>query len=205
MDSVDVNLDIGFVPDMFIFVSMADLTNPDMTFWFERMEHEEAAADAEGLLMDGVGTTNITLCATSQGITAYDTKAEMVMIVHPGSGEKVAASVSDWDADTSYASGQRSATAIGTIVRPPTHNNRVFELTTHSGDGTSEPTTWDVVAGKTVTDGGGNIWTCRDEEVITEGYKGVTIASQLQTADANAYWVAFGSLQHKDGGDSANW
>ena len=205
MHSADVNLDIGFIPDVFLFWAMEDSTNPNLTAWFERQYHNEADGDKEGMLTDGSGTVNIAMCADSQGITEYDTKTEKVMIVHPGSGEEVAASVSDWATATNYSTGERSATAIGTIVRPPIHNNRVFELTTDTSTGDGEPTTWDVNPGETVTDDGGNIWTCRDEKVITEGKKGVTIASQLQTNDKYAYWVAFKSVQHKDGGDSANW
>lgn len=132
------------------------------------------------------------------GFTAYEgAETPQVLIDSPQPGVGlVAADVADWLAATSYSTGERSATAVGTIVRPPVHNGYVYELTTDTGSGTSEPTAgWTKTPGETSTDGGSNIWTCREENIVAGKGLGITLGATLMT-DGNT--VVFHALKFDD-------
>lgn len=208
MHSADINLDIGFVPDMFMLMAMEDTTNPNLTLWWDEMANMEDAGDQNGCLMDGNGTTNIAYCAASQGITEYDTAAYKAKIpAVDGHGFQEATIYGD------YAYGKsvpltptaRTTSVLGSVIRPTTKNGFVYECTAGevSMAALTEPT-WPVIPGDTVSDGS-NTWICREERLVKSGHKGVTIASELQTNGEYAYWIAFKSVQHKDDGDAANW
>ncbi len=180
-----MNFDIGFKPSYIELISA--ITGTELMHRFYR-----ALADAElsgqyGIIDDGAGVLSVN--SSGSGIILYDEGEDIgVLILHPGSGKKVIVTVADWLAATSYSAGERSATAIGTIVRPPIHNGRVFELTTDTGSGTSEPSSWDVQPGETVTDGGSNIWTCRKEETFKAGGMGFAVEAGISTDSEK--WVA---------------
>lgn len=178
-DGGAMNFDIGFKPTYIEAYSALGGTELGKKFF-------QALLDAETSGQYGVAIANagdVSVCAdAANGFAVYDEGEDIgVMIQHPGSGKMVLASVADWLAATSYAAGERSATAVGTIVRPPIHNGRVFELTTDTDVGTSEPSSWDVEPGETVTDGGANIWTCRKEIVKKSGGAGFTIGATIST------------------------
>ncbi len=208
MHGSDINLDIGFVPDLFMLMAMEDSTNSNLTLWWDEMANNEAAGDKEGCIMDGGGTTNIAYCADSQGIVKYDTAAYKALVpAIDGHGLQEATIYGD------YATGKaapltptaRTISVLGTIIRPTIKNGFLYECTAGevSMSGLTEPT-WPKIPGDTVSDGS-NTWICREERLVKSGHKGVTIASELQTDSKYAYWVAFKSVQHKDGGDSAAW
>ncbi len=201
--------DVGFVPDYIEAISA--LSGTELMHRFYRVlaqaavDNGAAVSGQYGIIDDGAGV--LAENSSGSGFLTYEEGEDVgVLIIHPASGKKVIASVLDWLAATSYATGQRSTTAVGTIVRPPTHNGRVFELTTDTAAGTSEPSSWDVEPGQTVTDGGANIWTCRVEEVFKAGGQGFAIEAGILTDSEK--WVLrfvkedvmedFGDLQGVD-------
>lgn len=186
-----MNFDVGFIPDYVELISAINGT--ELVYRFFRVLAQKAIDDGAavngqyGIADDGAGV--LAPCASGSGFLTYEEGEDLgVLIEHPGSGKKVVASVADWLAATSYAAGERSATAIGTIVRPPTHNGYVYELTTDTAAGTSEPSSWPTVPGQTATDGGSNVWTCRLEEVFKSGGQGFAIQATISTD--SEVWVA---------------
>jgi len=178
-DGGAMNFDIGFKPDY--VEAYSALGGTELGYKYFRVLQEAETSGQYGLAIANAG--DVSACASAaEGIQTYEEGDDLgVMIQHPGSGKMVLASVTDWAIGTSYSTGERSATAIGTIIRPPIHNGCVYELTTDVGDGTSEPTTWPTTPGETCTDGGTNIWTCRREIVKKAGGQGFTIGATIST------------------------
>jgi len=200
-DGNAVNVKCGFVPDLAILVNGVNQTNPNLILYSKQMEDNESMY---GIVVTGSSgvITRITTAAT--GMEALSTRADMVLIPHPSGTGLAAATVSDWASGTSYSSGERTTTTVGTVVRPPIHNGRVFELTTDTGSGTSEPSSWDVAPGETVTDGGSNIWTCREERVVSQGAQGITVGATIQTDSQTCALWAFKFDDSTNAGDAAN-
>ena len=197
------NIDCGYIPQYVILYQDVAKTSPDKIEWFERFVDDSSMYGLQTTGSTGV-VTRLTTAAT--GISEYSENSVGVLIESPqDSGKQVFASVADWAAATDYSSAgsARTATAIGTIVRPPDHINRVFELTTATGAGTSEPATWDVQPGETVTDGGSNVWTCRDENVTKGDFYGFTVGATAQTDAKEYYFIAVGSDKDQDKGDES--
>ena len=196
-----VSVECGFIPDKVRLTTAVGGT--ELVFdWLRVMTDTSALTGQYGVKDDAGAKTHATTAAT--GIIPLDTSETGVLIESPAdSGKKIFASVSDWAAATSYAAGERTVTTIGTIVRPPDHIGKVFELTTDTGSGTSEPTGgWNVLPGDTVTDGGGNIWTCREENIVNRGLKGFIIGVDICT---NGEIHAFTAEEHdraEDMGDA---
>lgn len=201
-DGASHTFDLGFVPDRVdLHVNVATGQTPDRIRWFKALE--DASTPIYGIKTTGSSGAESVLTTAATGFASYNDEVQGVLIVNPASGEKKFCSVSTWAAATSYASGARSATAIGTIVRPPTRNGRVFELTTATAVGTSEPSSWDVQPGETVTDGGANVWTCRTEEVVTKGVQGITIGASV-ASDGNLCVLEAVEASNHDEGDAGD-
>lgn len=195
------NIALGFVPDFAILIEAVDETNPSIYIYSKQIDDAESMTAVKINGADGV----VTRCTTAAtGMEPYNTKTDRVKVPHPsGTGWSVT-SVADWAAATSYASGARTTTAVGTVVRPPTHNGRVFELTTATAAGTSAPSSWDVAPGASVTDGGSNVWICREERICAEGAQGVTVGADIQTDAQHCVLVAFKLDNSVNAGDAAN-
>ena len=202
------NLALGFIPDR-VEVWMYN-TTPDSIVriqWFGQLIEEDATVIAGGGIyghsVDGAVVAELD---ADTGIKPYDgAKTPVVLIDSPKpAGGQVKASVADWLAATSYSTGERSATAVGTIVRPPIHNGYVYELTTDTAAGTSEPTAgWTTTPGETSTDGGGNVWTCREENIVNAGELGITLGATLAADSQLLFVTAFKADDVKDLGDVA--
>ena len=202
------NLALGFVPDFVEILKYNATHGSNVTLkWFGKLMEESATIIAGGGIYGHLYTEgNVTEADADTGIQSYEGSKTPVVLVDspkPGGG-LVECSVADWAAATSYASGERSATVCGTIVRPPIHNGYVYELTTDTGNGTSEPTAgWATTPGQTCTDGGLNVWTCREENIVNAGELGITIGATL-AADSQILIVnAFKADSSKDLGDVA--
>ena len=186
-----LNLDLGFYPHKVIVWLIDTATNSVKTVWYGKRQQESALSVTDSVEYGTIITEGVTSIGdtTAKGISMYDgSKVPQVLVESPKPGVGlVKADVADWLAATSYAAGERSATAIGTIVRPPTHNGYVYELTTDTANGTSEPATWATVPGETCTDGGANIWTCRNENVVANKGKGITIGETVLTSGAQFF------------------
>jgi hypothetical protein len=181
-----VNFKLGGIPDMVHILTKNEETNPLEIIWLYDAWYR-SASNMYGTIVASDGTR--TKLTSTTGVYPYSADGEKVRVPAPNGQGKSVASVADWAADTSYASGARSTSACGTVVRPPIHNGRIFELTSGSGTATSEPTTWDVQVGQSVTDGGSNVWICREEEIVMDGGTGVTVGTTLADGD-ECYLVA---------------
>jgi hypothetical protein len=199
-DGSAVNIDLGFIPDFAIMLANTGQTNPDIYLWFRRFVDDQSMY---GLLITGSTgvVTRVTTAAT--GLDAFDSKFQQVRVESPVPGRgKQLADVSDWAASTSATA--RTASAVGTIVRPTTKNGYVYECTTGgtTNDTEGEPT-WPTTPGDTVTETDGVVWTCREEEAAIGGAKGLTAGATTQT-DAREYFIyATKSELDRDAGDAA--
>ena len=173
-----VNVECGFVPDYFEAISAVGGTEL-VHRWYKCLADAETTGQY-GLVDDGAGVITHNASAAA-GIIAYSTAANKVLVESPVPGTgKIAVSITDWTSSVSTAATARSATAIGTMVRPTTHNGRVYECTTAGTSSGTEPTTWTTTVGGTVTDND-VVFTCREEETVREGCHGVTIGVDKST------------------------
>ncbi len=201
--AADYNLVLGFIPSL-VEVTVMSGTNPDTYRWFgEEMEDsaEAIAGSWEYGIKNEAGGAETYMATVATGISAYDgAKTPQVLIDSPKPGiGLVEAAVLDWAAST--ASTQRSATAVGTIVRPTTHNGYVYECTT-TGTGTTTEPTWPTTPGETVTEAAGSgVWTCREENIVAPKGKGITLGGTLLESDKIVYVVAWRNGHFRDIGD----
>lgn len=190
----------GFIPSE--IHAIAALGGTELRYdWYKVLSDAEASG-RYGIKDDGAGALTVST-AEADGFAEYDSVTNGVMIESPKPGVGlIEAAVSDWAAST--AATARTATAIGTIVRPTTHNGYIYECTTSGTGHTTEPT-WPTVPGDTVTEGAGSIvWTCREETVANTGTKGITIGATIST-DSDV-WVITAETHDKftDKGDSGD-
>jgi len=190
---------LGFIPDE--VHAIAALGGTELRYDFYRVLADNAVSGQYGIKDDGAGVLTPSTAA-ADGFATYDSAINGVMIESPkpGIGE-VEAAVSDWSNTSATA---RTATAIGTIVRPTTHNGYIYECTT-SGTGNATEPTWPTVPGQTVTEASGSIvWTCRTEKVSRSGTKGITIGATIST-DSDV-WVLIAESHDKmsDKGDTGD-
>ena len=192
---------LGFLPAE--VHGIIDINDTELRIDYYKVLKDAAAVGLYGIIDDGAGV--LAPCASAAyGISEYDSVVNGVLVDSPKPGKGlIEAAVSDWAAASTTPTA-RTATAIGTIVRPPTHNGRVFECTTATGTYTTEPSSWDVVPGETVTDGGSNVWTCRQEIVSQSGQKGISIGASIST-DGDV-WVITAETHDKmsDKGDAGD-
>lgn len=205
--AADYNLDLGFIPS-YAEVTVMSATNPDTYRWFGKEMQESAEAIASSWeygIKNTAGGSETYMATVATGISAYDgAKTPRVRIPAPDGDGFVEADVyGDWDATVDYDSvgTDRSTTVVGTIIRPPTHNGKVFEMLDGVGTATSEPTTWDVEPGVTVTDGGTNDFICRIEDIVAGKGKGITLGGTLLESDKIVYVVAWRTGHFRDIGD----
>jgi len=201
-DGNAVNVILGFVPDLLEVFDNIQQTNPERITW------QKAVADAGLTGQYGwtrAGTGTLTACAdANNGIIAFDQSGNYVLVESPmpGVGKK-ATPVLTWAASASKTA--RSATAIGSIVRPAVRNGYVYECT---GAGTTNDTegepTWPTTPGASVTETDGVIWTCRIEEVVRGGGKGFTFGATLSTDGRYAMFIAYRCDRNKYLGDAAD-
>jgi hypothetical protein len=197
-----VGVEVGFVPDHVKLTTAVGGT--ELVYDYYRILADTTAGTGQFGILD-TGGTKSTPSTAATGIIPLSSSDVGVLIESPqDSGKQIFASATDWLAATDYSSAgvARSATTIGTIVRPPVHINRVFELTTATGVGTSEPATWDVQPGETVTDGGSNIWTCRDENVTKRGVNGFEVGVTVCTNGEIHVYEATQNDVSRDQGDA---
>lgn len=201
------NLDLGFVPSL-VQVTVMSATNPDTYRWFgqEMQESAEAIASSwEYGIKNTAGGAETYMATAATGISVYDgSKTPRVRIpAADGDGMALTDVYGDWSSTVDYSSvgTARSTTAVGTVVRPPTHNGKVFELTTATGTGTSEPSSWDVEPGVSVTDGGSNVFICRLEDIASSKGKGITLGATLLENDKIVWIVAWRPGHFRDIGD----
>jgi hypothetical protein len=195
-----VGVEVGFVPDHVKLTTA--LGGTELVYDYYKVLADTTAGTGQYGVLDTAGAKSVATTADT-GIIPLASGDVGVLIESPqDSGKQIFAAVLDWAAATDYSSGERTAVAIGTIVRPPVHINKVFELTTDTAAGTSEPATWDVQPGDTVTDGGANVWTCRDENVTRRGVNGFQVGVTVCTDGEIHVYEATQNDRSSDQGDA---
>jgi len=199
-DGLAVNLELGEIPDRAMLFVNTEATNPDIYFWFRGMVDDDSM---NGLLLTGSSGVVTRMTSEATGIIAYDSGVIIgVNVISPVPGaEDIFASVADWTEAGVTAATARSATAVGTIIRPTIHNGRVYECTTAGTSSGTEPTTYTTVLGETVTDND-VVFTCIDENVAQKSAAGLTIGATTQTDGGENYIWVERSANHRDRGDA---
>jgi hypothetical protein len=180
-DGSAINVDLGFVPDYILAVAKFEETNPVTYEWWRERANTANGNGQFGTTRPANGGAVTKNASAAAGFAEYDTSTYLPVLPAPnGSGEQAASSIADYSTTTTYTA--RSGTALGSVVRPTTHNGFVYECTTASGGAAgTEPTTWGTLVGGTTTAGSGDVWTCRDEKMKWIGAKGITIGASLST------------------------
>lgn len=191
---------LGFLPSE--IHAIAALGGTELRYDYYKVLKDNAIAGQYGIKDDGAGVLTPSTAA-ADGISEYDSVTNGVMVESPKPGVGlVEGAITDWPAST--AATARTATAIGTLVRPTTHNGYIYECTT-SGSGNATEPTWPTVPGETVTEASGSIvWTCREETVANTGTKGITIGASIST-DSDV-WVITAEIHDRmtDKGDAGD-
>jgi len=202
-DGNAVNLDFGFIPEYVRVIQNIAGANPDVFEWFKAMEDE--ATPQYGILHNGADGVITELTTAATGIIKFDAKYQGVLVADPAGGDDQFAVPTVYATTDDYSSGfaVRTTTAIGAIVRPIVRNGFVYELKTGSGAGTTEPTTWGTTVGGETTDGGSNVFTCRDEKVFTKGAQGITMGATSQTDSQVSIVIAQKNIHYENAGDAA--
>ena len=200
-NGVATSVECGFEPDhLRVLTDLAGGTN-ELEF-----EYFKALADAEtsgqyGIAYNASGVPAAAADADN-GIISYDTSSEKVNVESPQPGKgKVAVDVTDWTSTVSTNATARSATAIGTVIRPTTHNGYVYECTTAGTSSGTEPTSYPTVPGQTVIDND-VVFTCRDEEIVRGGSRGFTLGATVSINGQICAFVAELHDRHEDMGDA---
>lgn len=207
-DGNAVHVDCGWVPDTLIVIfddpDNAAYTATRIDFWSQEVW-------AAGVVLDGMyGWTrvhgnaqpNLAAHANTDGFIPYDSNANFVRVMSPipARGEEPTTCV-PWTASTVWVA--RTATIVGSIIRPTVRNGYVYECTTYNAaTGTPEPT-WPTTPGLTVAEAvSANVWTCREEKVCRDGAKGFTLQAGSSTDNEWAIFMAFRTDKSKYLGDA---
>ena len=179
------NMELGFEPHR-VEVELIDAATASVFYvWNGRNQQEHATAITDSTEYGIKITEGITaICDTvAKGISLYaGSKTQQVLVESPVPGVGlVKADVNDYTVARSTAATARSGTAVGTILRPTTHNGYVYECTT-DGTGSAEPT-WPTTPGEAVTDGT-TVFTCREENIVAGKGAGITLGATLLTSGA---------------------
>jgi len=198
---VAYNLALGFIPTCVEGFTYNATPDSIVRFRWEGPLAEDnavivAGGGVYGHSIDGAVVAELT---ADTGMSSYEgAKTPQVRTESPAGGQ-VLASVVDYTVARSTAATARSATAVGTLLRPTTHNGYVYECTT-AGTGAAEPT-WPTTPGETVQDNSSVTYTCREENVVNAGELGVTLGATLMT-DSNTVVVhAYKADTEEDLGD----
>ena len=208
-------LDLGFIPLYCrAVINYATGETPNIYEWHEWMEDEATAL--YGILHTGSSGAITIPTTAATGITALDEQYQGVLVPDPAGGAAKFMIPEEYSTTQDYSSTYtqtgtgdtvtctaRSASAPGTVVWPPTRNGYVYELATATGLGTTEPT-WPTTIGKTVTDGGSNVWTCRTANVVSYGAKGIIVGATTQTDGHINCVIAWKGGDYVNAGDSAD-
>lgn len=175
------NMELGFEPNL-VTVDLVSTAAASIRYrWFGRNQQEHATCVTDSTEYGVKITEGVTsICDTvAKGISLYaGSKTPRVLIEHPLTGLLEPQSVADYTSTLAEAATARSATVIGTILRPTTHNGYVYECSDTTGSaGSSEPT-WGTTPGEETVDGTLS-FTCRKENITAGKGKGITLGATL--------------------------
>lgn len=199
---VAYNLALGFVPTCVEGYTYNATPDSIVRFRWEGPLAEDNAVIAAGGGVYGHSIDGAVVAEldANTGMSSYEgSKTPVVLIDSPKpAGGQVLGTPLDYTVARSTAATERTATAIGTIIRPTTHNGYVYECTT-AGTGSAEPT-WPTTPGETVTDGS-TVFTCREENIANAGEFGVTLGATLMTDGNTVVIHAYKADTEEDLGD----
>lgn len=190
--AANYNLILGFIPS-YVEVTVMEGTNPVTYRWYGKQMQESLVGIADstefGIKRTGADGVETYMDTVAKGISAYDgSKIVQVLIENPATGKGEGVTPSDFLAGDTQPTA-RTASAVGTVKRPSTHNDYVYECTVSAGVLGTEPTTWPTVPGETVSDGT-NTWICREENIVAGEGLGITLGGTLLTNDEEVFIVA---------------
>lgn len=207
-DGNAVNVDVGFIPDFVIAFEGLEETSPNPHFWF-RSAIDALSSDGEfGLLMTGTTGVITKHAAAINGFAPLDTQALRLLLPNPAGGDDLAAALPEpYTVARSTAATARTATALGTILKPSLTNSAaklglVYECIT-AGTGSAEPT-WPTVVNGRVLDNDVE-YIAREEKNENRGIKGFTLGATGQTDTDGWKWVAFSADKESADRDMANF
>lgn len=199
-DGAAVNIALGFIPDKATLAVNVTGTSPNLIHYSKQLEDTQSMY---GILHTGSTGVTTRITSAASGLAKLNAKYHQVMVESPvpGKGE-VPCDVTDWTSSVSTAATARDATSIGTIIRPTTHNGRIYECTTAGTSSGTEPTTWTTTPGETVTDSD-VIFTCREEKIITKGAQGLTVGASVASDNQVCILWAEALETSRNAGDAA--
>lgn len=210
-----INVDIGFIPDYVeLYLLDAGATaNLGLKYFGCLADDPESAAHGRyGIAVDDAGDITYAAAATN-GIIPYDEgKRLQVLLPDPKTGKliKVRLGVTadsiiynvDYNPLTNYNTNGviRALTVTGTLIRPTVHNGCIYELKSkHSDAAAGTEPTWGTVPGGETSDGLGNVWICREENIAKGGGLGFTIGATLASTADDV--IVFKAERHDRSGD----
>lgn len=196
------NVILGWIPDfLIVYEDIQGATNPYVYCWSKAV-HDGVISGQFGWV--DASTGDWAACADADnGIDALVPSGQYVNIESPIAGVgKKARPVNNYAITTTMVA--RAADVIGSIVRPTVRNGYVYEVTSYSAaTGSAEPT-WPTTPGDSVTEAtSGNIFTCREEEIVMGGGYGFTMGTTVQTNGHYCFFMAFKSDKDAYFGDAA--
>jgi hypothetical protein len=205
-DGNEVDVEVGFVPDFVIGFEGWEEGTFQIQYWLrQRIDAASAVGQFGG--QDAGGTKSVHAAATN-GFAPLDEIALRLLLPNPAGGDDLAVALPNpYTVQRSTDATARSATALGTVLKPSINNSAaklglVYECLT-AGTGSAEPT-WPTVAGGRVLDNDVE-YIAREEKTENRGIKGFTLGATGQTDTDEWTWVAFAADKVSPDRDMANF
>lgn len=189
-DGTELNVDVGFIPDLVIALEGQEESNPQMHIWARERVDAASAQGQFGFVRAGTGTITEHAAAVN-GFEALDAQALRLLLPNPAGGDDLAVALPIAFVANTAQPTARTSTALGSVTKPSSGNENglVAECTTSTGVYGTEPT-WPTSPGDTVSDGN-NVWTMREEKIVDRGIKGFTLGATGQTDSDEWTWFAW--------------
>lgn len=189
-DGNEVDVEVGFIPDLVIALEGQEESNPQMHIWSRDRINSASGQGQFGFIRAGTGTITEHAAAVN-GFEPLDEQALRLLLPNPAGGADLAAALpSAFVAGTAQPTA-RTSTALGTLTKPSSGNENglVAECTANAGVYGTEPI-WPTRPGQSVSDGT-NTWIMREEKIENRGIKGFTLGATGQTDSDEWNWYAW--------------
>ena len=174
-NAVATNVECGFEPDFILAIS--DPAGTPVQHQFYKLLQDIAASGRYGLIY-AAGAAPTPNASEALGIKTYDVSIDTVFLpATDGEGYVKSPAVIDWAAAVTPVARVANG-VLGTCIRPTTHNGMVYECTISGGVMGTEPATWPLNPGATVSDTN-NTYVARVERICRRGCKGFTVGETL--------------------------
>lgn len=187
-DGNAINVNVGFVPDYIRAIAKLEETNQVTYEWFKELANTANANGQFGIVRAANGGAVVLAADADNGFQTYDESADKVLVPAANGDGDAETTVTDWTEAVATAATARSTTALGTVIRPTTHNGFVYECITAGTSSGTEPTFNTTIGGST-TDGT-VVFITREEKTIIGGAKGFTVGATISTDTDEWVWIA---------------